>query len=132
VGLCLAHVRTQRLHPGPVGGGAARLPAAADQDPRAARPGARDQLLGQAALADARLAHQQEQPPTAGEGVVEAADQLAQLALAAHKRAARGLHCRLGRPRPGRHHEPESRVLGQDRQLQLAQPLARLDAELLD
>jgi hypothetical protein len=35
--VALAHVRAQRLHPGPIGGGTARLPAAADEHPRAAR-----------------------------------------------------------------------------------------------
>ena len=69
--------------------------------PRAAR--LRDQLLGEAALADAGLADEQEQTPAAGEGVVEPADQLGQLALAAHERAARASRAgsrTLGRCRP--------------------------------
>ena len=78
----IAKIRPQGLDPGPVGGGAARLPAAADQDSRAARFRLCDQLLGEAALADPWLADQQEQPAAAREGVIETADELSQLAVA--------------------------------------------------
>ena len=81
-GLGLAHVRAQRLHPRPVGGRASGLPAAADQDQRAACPRTRGELLGEPALADARLADEQEQPSAAGQRIVEAGGQLRQLALA--------------------------------------------------
>ena len=93
VGLAVAHVGAQRLHPRPVGGRAARLPAAADEHARAARASLRAQLLGEPALADAGLAGEQEQAAAAGERVVEAGEQLGELALAADERAAR-------RPRP--------------------------------
>ena len=79
----------------------------------------RDQLLGEAALADAGLADEQEQAPAAGEGIIETADQLGQFALAAHERAARGLRRRLGRRRLLRR-QVESRVLREYRPLELA------------
>ena len=50
VRVAIAKVRSQRLHPGPVGGGAAGLPASADENSRSARSGVCDQLLGEAAL----------------------------------------------------------------------------------
>ena len=86
-GSLVAHVGAQRLHPRPVGGRAARLPAAPDEHARAARPRARDQLLGEPALADPGLAGEQEEPPAPGERVVEARAQLGELALAADERA---------------------------------------------
>ena len=88
-GIALAHVGAQRLHPGPVGGGTARLPAAADQDPRAAGSRLCDQLLGEAALADARLADEQEQAPAAGEGIIETGRRARQ-ARARGRRTRRG------------------------------------------
>ena len=127
----IAKIRPQRLHPGPVGGGAARLPAAADQDPRAARSRLCDQLLGQAALADPGLADKQEQPAAACEGVIETADELSQLAVATHKGAPCGLHCRLVRRRLLRR-QVEFGILGEYRPLELAEPLTRLDAQLPD
>ena len=89
------------------------------------------QLLGQAALADPRLADQQEQAPTAGEGVIETADQLSQLGIATHKRLAWGLHRRVGRHQLGCR-QLKLRVLREYRPLEPAEPLARLDPELLD
>jgi hypothetical protein len=43
------------------------------------------QLLGRAGLADARLARQHHQPASAGQGVVQRACQLGNLATAAHE-----------------------------------------------
>jgi hypothetical protein len=108
------------LHPGPVGGGSARLPAAADEDARATRSALCDHLLGEAALADAGLADEQEQAPPAGKGIIETPDQLGQLARAAHKRAARGLQCRLACRRRLRGGEMELRVLREYRSFELA------------
>jgi hypothetical protein len=85
------------------------------------------QLVGEAALADAGLAGEQDQTPAADEGIVETSGQLGQLGLAAHERAARADRGGLGRARPfGRQVEP--RILGENRALELAQSLARLDA----
>jgi hypothetical protein len=61
--IAIADIGTQRLRPGPICGRTARLPATADQHPRAAGASARGQLLRQPALADARLALEQAQAP---------------------------------------------------------------------
>ena len=125
-GLGPEDVGAQRLHPRPVGGGAAGLPAATDQDERAARPGERSELLGEAALADARLADEQEQAPVAGDGVLEAGGQLRELAVATDEGAGDDLRrWLLDRG------EIEPRILRQDRALELAQPLARLDPQVV-
>ena len=125
-GIGRADVRAQRLHPRPVRGRAAGLPAAADEDQRAARAGTRGELLGEPALADPRLADEQEQPPVAGLGVVEAGGQLRELAVAPDEGAGDDLRRRL-RERG----EIQPRILGEDRALELAQPLARLDPQLV-
>ena len=78
-----------------------------------------DQLLGEAALADAGLADEQEQPPAACEGVIETADELGQLALATHKGAPCGLHRRLARRRLLRR-QVEFGILREYRPLELA------------
>ena len=65
--------------------------------------------------------------PRPANGVVEAGDELGQLALAADERARAGPAVGLrGRG------EVERRVLAQDRLLELAQLAAGLDAELVD
>ena len=121
VRLGIAKVRPQRLHPGPVGGGAAGLPAAADESSRSARSGVGDQLVCETALADTGLAHEQEQPSASGDRVVEALDELGELVLAADERAARPLDCVIGRHRLLRGcHQMESRVLREYRPLELA------------
>jgi hypothetical protein len=129
--VAISHVGPERLHPGPVGGRAARLPAAADQHPRPPRVGLGDQLLGEAALANTGLARDQQEAAAAGEGIIEIPDQLSQLTLAAHERASGALRRGLGRRRLSRG-QLESGVLREDRPLELAQPLARLDTRLLD
>ena len=74
---------------------------------------------------------EQEQAPRPAKASSRPRGQLGQLALAAHERAARRSPARA-RPPPALGRQVESRVLREDRPLELAQPLARLDAELLD
>ena len=124
VGVDIAHVGAQRLHPRPVRRRAAGLPAAPDADARPAGPRMVRELVGQAALADPGLAGDEHEPPATGDRVVERAEQHAELALAADESAGRG-----GRRRRGR---VELGVLTQDRLLELAQLAAGLDPELVD
>ena len=70
-----------------------------------------DQLLGEPTLADAWLADQQEEPPAAGERIIETAVELDEFPLAAHEPAGRRLGRRLGRHRP----QVKCRILLQDR-----------------
>ena len=79
-----------------------------------------DQLLGESALADTGLAHEQEQPSAAGERVIETLDELGELALAAHERAARTGDDAIGCRRLLRRCQLQSRVLREDRPLELA------------
>jgi hypothetical protein len=78
-----AQVRSKRLDPGPVRRRAAGLPAPSPEHAEAARRGAAGQLVGQAALADAGFAGEEDEPPAAAERLVERGDQLGELALAA-------------------------------------------------
>jgi len=128
--LHLVHQGAQRLGPQPVRRRAARLPAAANQHLDSPRFGLRDQLLGQAALPDPRLADHQDQPPTASARIVKTGDQLAQLAHTADERDCRRLRWRLGR-RALDAGQDQRWILREDRALQLAQALAGLDAKLL-
>ena len=89
VGVDVAHVGAQRLHPRPVGRRAAGLPAAPDADARPAGPRVVRELVGQAALADPGLAGDEHEPPATGDRVVERAEQHAELALAADEPAGR-------------------------------------------
>jgi hypothetical protein len=88
VRLGLTNIGAQPLNPGPIGGGAPRLPAPADHDARAARPRMPDQLVGEPALADAGLAGQENESSTACEHVLQRSDELGQLTLASHEDAA--------------------------------------------
>jgi len=83
VGLDLWYVAAKRLHPRPVGGRAACLPAAADKHLRAARLGAGCHLVGEPTLPDSGLAAQQDEPAVAGERVGESTIELLQLCLTA-------------------------------------------------
>ncbi|MBA3261287.1 MAG: hypothetical protein H0T69_02190 [Thermoleophilaceae bacterium] len=83
------------------------------------------QLVGELALADARLAGDQDEPPAACQRVLEGADELGQLALASHKDAPAGLGWRIAHWTP-----VEQRILAQDCLLQLSQLAAWLDPEL--
>ena len=77
LGIHGANVRAQRLDPRPVGGGAACLPAATDQNLRPALLRVGDQLIGEPALADPRLADEKKEAASAGEDVLETLEQLA-------------------------------------------------------
>ena len=81
-GIALKHVRGV-IAPRASRRGRRRPPSSGRPGPAPARVRLCDQLLGEAALADAGLADEQEQPPAAGEGVIETADQLGQLPRAA-------------------------------------------------
>ena len=118
-----AHVRPDRLRPRPVGRRTAGLPGAAEEGRRASLPRPLRELVREPALADARLAAEQDEAAAPGERRLERLLEDAELALAADERAVG----RLGRRR-----EVERRVLAEDRALQLLQLAARLDPELLD
>src|ERR671910_41359 len=130
--IALAYIRPQRLDPRPVDGRTARLPTAAEKYPRAVVSRTCEQLLGEAALADARLTREQEKAPPAGQCVVESGDELGQLGFAARKAASRDHLRRLPRGRLLRHRgELKLRVLGEYRPLELSETFSRLDAQLL-
>ena len=104
-------------------------PSSGRRAPRRRAPRARVELLGEPALADARLAGEQEQAPAARERVVEAGGELGELALAPDERAASrssaaGSAARAQVERAG----PAARIAC----CELAQAPARLDAELVD
>ena len=85
-GVALPHVAAKRLHPRPVRRRTTGLPAAADQDPGSSRGGMATQLVRQAALADARLADEQEQASAAGVRILKTTEQQLELRLAADER----------------------------------------------
>ena len=87
-----------------------------------------DQLLGEAALADAGLAGEQEQMSAATNRVVEAAEHLVQLRLATDEFPP----VFLAQHRRRLDDRVQRRVLTEDRLLEVTQSLARLDPELLD
>src|SRR5689334_1652950 len=128
--LRLARQASQRLRPRPVRGRAARLPAPADQHLDSSRFGPPDKLLGQATFADPGFADQQDQPPTASALIFKTGDQLARLALTTDERDFLRLRWRPGR-RGLDAGQDQLWILREDRLLQLAQALARLDAKLL-
>jgi hypothetical protein len=121
----LANVGAQRFDPGPVGGGAARLPAAADEHARAARSGSADQLVREPALPDAGLATDEEQTAPPRKGVVETGEELGELSVPADEGSSAAVHLGDGLD------EVEQRVLVQNRELELAQLSPRLDPELI-
>ncbi len=73
----------QSLHPRPVRRRAGVVPASPNEHPHPVVASSRRELIGQAALADARLAEQQEQAPLPGRRVTEPSEKLAQLTVAA-------------------------------------------------
>ena len=99
--LAVAHVGAQRLDPRPVRRGAARLPAAADQDPGAAGPRAAGELVGQPALADAGLARDEQDAAAARRArrLSASSSEVGELARAAHEHPAG--RCRARAPRRG-------------------------------
>lgn len=98
-----------------------------DQDLRTARTRLTRHLVREAALADARLAGEEQETPASGECVVQSRSQLDELALPSDQRTSRYLVRRLG----GRD-ELESDVLPQDLLMELAKALAGLYSELFD
>src|SRR3954453_5413833 len=127
LGTVVADVRAQRLDPGPVGGCAAGLPAAADVHPRPALSRVATDLLGQPALADARLAGDEHEPSVTRERVLERFKERGELTLASDERVRRAFGFGLGR-RAG----VEGGVLAQDRLLEVAQLSSRLESEPVD
>ena len=124
-----SNVAAQRLRPGPVGGRATRLPAAPHQHPRAACSRARGQLVGKSALADARLATEQDEASVPRQRVVERRDEHGELASRVPRTtpvAPSACARSNGAARSS------ARILPQDRLLQLPQLAARLDPELVD
>jgi hypothetical protein len=95
--------RAQHRNPGPVGGRPLGLPAAPPQDAHVGR-GAGAELVGQAGLADPRLADEKEQAPVAGARVAERALQRPQLRVAAQQRRHRRSVRRRGALCPRRGH----------------------------
>jgi len=119
----VAHEPTERLHPRPVGRRSARLPAASDESPGPARLPTAEHLLGQPALADPRLAPEQEEPASPCDRIVQALQERPELLFATDEaaRTVRALH---------RRREVDGRILPENRPLELAQRRTRLDSEL--
>ena len=119
-----AHVRPDRLRPRPVGRRTAGFPGAAEEGRRAPLPRPLRELIREPALADARLAAEQDEAAAPGERRIERLLEDTELALAADERA--------GPARLGRRREVERCVLAEDRALQLLQLAPRLDPQLVD
>ena len=85
------------------------------------------QLVGEAALTDARLPSEQKEPAVSGESFLEAAEQFGELNLSPDKGAA----CRLRDNDPRRHRSRELGCLVEDRAFQLLQLPTRIEAELV-
>jgi hypothetical protein len=131
-GVGVAEVRAEGLDPGPVGRRAAGLPAPADEHCRPAGPCVLDQRLGEPALADPRLAGEEDQTPAPGDGVVQSAGEHSHLSAPADESPARGVRSRFSRRWALADDQLQAGVLGEDRPLELAKPLPGLDPELLD
>ena len=80
-----ARERAADLHPRPVGGRAAAVPAAAPRPRGPAGRGVLDELARQRGLADPRLAGQEHEPAAPGEGGLERRLELRKLAPAPHE-----------------------------------------------
>jgi hypothetical protein len=87
-----------------------------------------DQLIGEAALPDSRLAGQQIETAATREAIVEPGKESAEFALPADEAATGPGRRRIG----SRGHGIERGILAKDRLLELAQLPSRLDPELLD
>jgi hypothetical protein len=94
--------RGQRRPPGPVGGRALALVAAAPHHPDLPGPGLGGELLGDAGLADAGLAGDQHELPLPAEGAVERGPQQGPLGVAADEGHLVGMLGALRRHRRGR------------------------------
>ena len=80
-----ARERATDLHPGPVGGRAATVPAASPRPGGPARRGVLDELARERRLADSRLAGQQDEAAAPSEGALERRLELRKLAAAPHE-----------------------------------------------
>jgi hypothetical protein len=89
--VALVELDAKDLRPGPVGRRALALPGAAPEDGGVAGRGALRQLVGELALADARLAGNQNDRAAAGDGALEPVVQRGELRLAADEDALGGL-----------------------------------------
>jgi hypothetical protein len=85
VRFALAQVAAQGLHPGPVGGRTANLPAAAPKDLRASLPRLRRQLVREPALSNAGFAAEHEEVAASGERFLQSGTQLLRLAVATNQ-----------------------------------------------
>src|SRR5439155_25090322 len=131
LGLAAANADTKRLDPGPVRGGAPRLPAASDQHLCSALPRVRDEFLGEPTLPDSGLADEEIQDASAAHRALEASQELLELLLATDEWALRFPVGDLSWRRwHGR--RLERGILPEDRLFQLAQLPSRLDPELVD
>ena len=124
----VVQIAPQRLDPRPVRRGAARLPAAPDQDLRLAPPRPGGELLDKPALADAGLARDEQDAPATAEGGAQGVVEGRELARSAHEHPAG--RCSLGHLNESG--DVELLVLAEDRLVQIAQRAPRLDPELLD
>jgi hypothetical protein len=133
-----ADVGADRLHPRPVRGCPAGFPTAAPDHLRPAFGCCARQLFSKTTLADARLSADDEKPPASCQRIDECPQQRLELAFAPDEDAADPAAGRLltgvGRLRRGARHpaQVERRVLPQNRLLEVAEPAARLEPELLD
>ena len=134
LGIAVADVGPQRLHPGPVRRRATRLPAATPEHGGATRLRVGRELVGEPALADPGLAGEEHEP---------AAARIARrrtppgCSRSSRSRPTNTPAARLPgwSPRSGRLDAPggvEPRILVEDRPLELLQRPARLDAELVE
>jgi hypothetical protein len=121
-GIDTAHKAPDRLHPGPIGRRAARLPATTDEHDAAPLAGACRQLLAQPRLPDTRLARHQEQASTPRRGVGEACQKPAELALATDEHPT---------PITSRLAALQRRILTEDLLLELSQRGTRLEPKLI-
>ena len=126
------HQLPDDLRPRPVGGRPARLPGAAPQHRVAVVGGSFGDRLGQARLADPRLAGDEEQRALAAPRLGEGREQLVALgAPPDERRAAARLHSRLRGRRGDPRRRGERRILHEDRPLEVAELAGGLDAQLL-
>ena len=86
-------VGAQCLNPGPVRGRSTGLPAAADEDARSLLVRNPQRLLRETALADSRLADEEEDPTVAAACLIHRSAQCAYLAVTTYKATRSGLGC---------------------------------------
>src|SRR3954454_23051062 len=84
-----ANAPAQQLHPGPEGGGTARLPATPAEHGDVALAGVRRELVGQTALADPRLAADEHDATVPRARPVEGGEHVRQLVVTSDEEARR-------------------------------------------